>query len=105
MTLSPEVKDLLQDPEAIWEALSIDGVSYPFDSTLHGRNASERMEIAEKIKIFDDEVALAVGNMILAHQEEMDANAYQDDISADAVLGTIVRMQIIKHLEKIAESK
>ncbi len=104
MTLSPEVKDLLKDPEAIWEALSIDGVSYPFDSTLHGRNASERMEIAEKIKIFDDERAIAIGNTILAHNEARGSFDH-NSTSIDTVLGAIVRKQIINHLEKIAESK
>ena len=105
MTLSPEVKDLLKDPEAIWEALSIDGVSYPFDSTLHGRNRGERKEIAAKIKNFDDERAIAIGNMVLAHHNAIDGFGGKIAIDIDAVLGAIVRKQIIKHLEKIAESK
>lgn len=105
MPLTKEVKDLLKDPEAIWEAMSIDGVSYPFDSTLHGRNASERKEIAAKIKIFDDGRALEIGSWILEPQEANDPDLTVKVCLIDAVIGAMVRKQIIKHLEKIAESK
>jgi hypothetical protein len=105
MTLSPEVKELLTDPEAIWQALSIDGVSYPFDSTLHGRNRGERMEIAEKIKIFDDERALMIGDLILEHRKELESSEMTQAMMTDAIIGSTVRKQIERHLEKIAESK
>jgi len=105
MTLSPEVKDLLKDPEAIWEALSIDGVSYPFDSTLHGRNAAERKKIAAKIKIFDDKRAIAIGNMVLEYKVAKDSSDIESLMGIDAIIGQVVREQIERHLEKIAESK
>jgi len=105
MSLTKEVKELLKDPEAIWQALSIDGVSYPFDSTLHGRNAAERKKIAKKIKIFDDKRAIAIGRMILEYQVETDSARISTAAFLEATIGHMVRKQIIKHLEKIAESK
>jgi hypothetical protein len=106
MSLSKEVKDLLQDPEAIWQAMSIDGVSYPFDATLHGRNAEERAKIAKMVKIYDDGTAISIGNMILKRQEKVESpRLFRESGRIDAVLGAMVRRQIIKHLEKIAESK
>jgi len=100
MSLSKEVKELLQDPEAIWEALSVQGVSYPFDDELYEKTASQKREIHTKTKIFDDERAIAIGNMVLAHHNAIDGIGGKIAIDIDAVLGAIVRKQIIKHLEK-----
>jgi len=105
MSLSYEVKKLLQDTDAIWEALSIDGVSYPFDNSRFGKSDEQRMEIAEQVKVFDDERAICIANFILANQMAMDTGLIDDAISADAVIGAIIRKQVVGHMERIVESR
>jgi len=103
MSLSTEVKKLLQNTDAIWEALSADGVVYPFDDSRYCKTEKQREKIAEKVKVFDEERALAIANLILLNDELKDNGGYFGRLESDAALGAIVRRQVIGHMKRIEE--
>ena len=97
--MNEQAMKLLDDPEAIWEAISVDGVKYD-NNELKGEAAA----IYEYE--YDNERALAIGNMVkLALEENTPSGDTWKGRAADACLGAMVRNQITKHLEAIAEQE
>jgi len=103
MSLSNEVKKLLQDSNTIWEALSADGVTYPFNDSRFGKSEKTRFEIVEEVNAFDKERALSIANLILLHEEEIENGNTENAIALDTCIGAIVRNQVIGHMKRIEE--
>ena len=91
------IRQLLKDPEAMWESLSVDGVEYNFDKPRSGD--ANYLEQTEKMFIFDNERAIAIGNFIELHE----SGTVEEKIAFDAAIGSIIRRQVLAHLASINE--
>jgi len=99
--MNAAILKLLRDPAAIWEAMSADGITYPFDDNRVGLSESDRQDLQDKINGYDDAVAMSIGDLIAAHGEAHEFG----QLAVDAALGEIVRKQILGHLERMPESE
>ena len=88
ITTSPNT--LLSDPEFIWEAMSIEGVSYPFDDSRYNKTKALREEIQGMVNEYDRVMALHIGELV--------------SMGDDAELGRLVREQIEAHAIKVTEA-
>lgn len=73
-------KAMLSDPSFIWFAMSVDGVTYPFDTSLLCKSDNQRKEIRGMVNEYDNAMATRIGEHV--------ANC------SDEELGRLVREQI-----------
>jgi len=77
---------LLSDPDNISEALSFNGIKYPFNDCFLGKTEHERAALRKRINDFDDNLARQLAVLIITKD--------------DAELGRILRVQAEQYFKK-----
>lgn len=104
--MNEEAMKLLDDPESIFEAMGADGIHHDFDTDRSGMSDTQRKARVQHVNAEDDKVALAIGELIkIALAENVPGGDNWKGHTADACLGAMMRNQITKHLELIAETE
>jgi len=100
--LSEKVIEMLKtQPDLIWEAIGIDGMTYTFDDSRFDKTKEERELIQERVNYRDNDQITSIAGLILAAD---DADTLNIDVDPyDAVLGSIVRNQITDYLKTVEE--
>ena len=80
-------QNLLQDPDFMWEAVSVDGVQYPFPTNYMLCSKERRLELKRQQNEFDGNLAKKIGQLV----KDKD----------DAELGRIFREQIEAYAKSV----
>ena len=84
------LQNLLSYPPFIWEAISVDGVTYPFSTNRFNMTEKQRAENIGMVNEYDNAVAIRIGELVVAGD--------------DAELGQLVREQILGHAKQVLEA-
>ena len=100
MNITKRMNEMLNDPGAMFEAMSIDGITYPFPTNFLAVGEDNWPALRDKINAFDDERAICIGNLIKQHE----TGTIEERIACDAAIGSIIRKQVLGHLARIEEA-
>lgn len=85
--------ETLGDDEIFWEAASIEGVTYPFATSMFNISDTERNIIRNKMAEHDAKIAKKVTSIIAESIHEDEAGR----IVCDAAIGEIFRKQLLQY--------
>lgn len=93
---------ILRDPDAFFEAVGPDGITYPFDDNFYQKTEKQRETIRAQI---NDYHTVMVNQMVNAIHAAAEADKPTLQKIADAALGKVFREQALAHAKRILQTE
>jgi hypothetical protein len=93
-----ELEAVIKRPGFVWEAQSVDGVTYPFSTNYYRMDDDRKSEVRADVNGFDDERERLIARHVISVLKTGDNYGRATNYSA---IGRIICQQIIDYAEKV----